>query len=816
MSIRYKIIDSRGERTIAANAFPIIIGTGPTAAINITELKPDTEAAYIGLSQQQPFVQAGTTGVDVRYNGRPLKDSVWLMHGDRLEIGSCKIRFEAQGNEFIIQVVDRKAAKAPVTAPADSGAEQTQKIDPVSFRPDRKQRRAGAAHRYRKWLGLATGLVFLLLLMVGWFVFTARQITIQIEPSPEDVSIGGSLLAPRFGGHFLLRPGKYTLHASKDCYFALKQPFEVGTDKNQTIRFKMEKLPGRISIRAHPTGDPDTPLTGARVMIDGQEFGRTPISNMEVKAGLRVVEIQAEHYQDVKTEEQVIGCPEEQTFEYALIPGWSDVFVSSIPEGATVKVNSKPVGVTPLKLELPEGKYQLQISAEGFKNWQTRLAVVPNQPQSIKDVQLQPADGTLSLKTTPSGASVTIDRKFAGKTPLKLPLQADVPHEIQISKAGYENAAQTVRVVTGKVKTMTVKLKPVLGVIQFEVEPADAQLIVDGKNRGPVPAKLNLLAVRHQLEFKKPGYEPYQTQITPRPGFPQIIKITLKRSQSSPADPAGVIRAKNGYRLKLIRPRPFTMGSSRREQGRRTNETLRKINLQRPFYMGLREISNREFKQFLASHNSGIFNGQPLSEGDQPAVQLTWQQAALFCNWLSARESLPPVYVQKGGRLVATNPVGIGYRLPTEAEWEYCARFTSKSAGLKYPWGNQFPPTTPSGNYADKSAKKLLADIIENYEDGFPGSSPPAKFKANGLGLFDLGGNVAEWCHDFYTIYTYNSSKADIDPTGPPEGNHHVVKGASWKHATMSRLRLAYRDYSDGKRPDLGFRICRYSTAPGK
>jgi len=150
--------------------------------------------------------------------------------------------------------------------------------------------------------------------------------------------------------------------------------------------------------------------------------------------------------------------------------------------------------------------------------------------------------------------------------------------------------------------------------------------------------------------------------------------------------------------------------------------------------------------------------------------------------------------------------------LPTEAEWEYCARFTKTQGSLKYPWGNQFPPTLPSGNYADMSAKNLLPAYIENYNDGYPVTAPVAKFKANDLGIYDLGGNVAEWCHDFYTIYTYNTNEADIDPSGPLEGKHHVIKGASWKYASMSKLRLAYRDYSDAKRPDLGFRICRYAN----
>jgi formylglycine-generating enzyme required for sulfatase activity len=573
----------------------------------------------------------------------------------------------------------------------------------------------------------------------------------------------------------------------------------------------MEKLPGRLSVHAHQSGKPQLLLNGASVIIDGQQVAITPVENIEVKAGRRVLEIHADNYQDIKTEVQIDGCSAEQAFEFALVPGWSDVFISSIPEGAAVSVDGKSVGNTPLKIELPEGNYLLQIDADGFKTWQTQLSVGLNQAQNITDIQLQPADGILAVQTQPSGANVTIGQKFVGKTPIRVQLSANTQHEIRISKAGYQKASRRVQVSTGKLKKLAVDLKPILGVIHFKVAPADAQLLVNGENRGAVPATLKLVAVSHLLEIKKKGYKPFQTRITPRPGYPQEIKITLTRLKSKPKVQTGVITAKNDYPLKLIRPQPFTMGSSRREQGRRSNETLRKINLQRPFYMGIKEVTNKEFKQFLADHQSGAFKGQRLSQDDHPAVQVTWEQAALFCNWLSAKESLPPVYIKKGNRLVAAEPVGTGYRLPTEAEWEYCARFAKNQASIKYPWGNRFPPTTPSGNYADTSGKNLLPAYIQDYNDGYPVTAPVAKFKANDLGLYDLGGNVAEWCHDFYTIYTYNTNKADIDPSGPPEGKHHVVRGSSWKYASISKLRLAYRDYSDGKRPDLGFRVCRYS-----
>lgn len=811
MNIRYKIRDAEGERSVAEDGFPIIIGAGPTADIRISDLKSEAEVAYIGLSQKRPFVQVGQSDVTVQYNHRKLKESDWLMHADLLEIGSCKINFKFEGSEFIIEVASRQTAADTDKPPTAAGTDAELKIKPLSFRLQRRGPAGGSIRHYRRFIGLTIGLAFFLLIIAAWFVFTAKQITIHIDPQPDQISISGSLIAPRFGGHYLLRPGTYTLHAAKECYFALEQPFEVGADKSQAVRFEMERLPGRISLQAHQSGDPTAPVNGARIIIDGSEVGITPISNLSVKAGPRVLEIQMDNYQDIKTEVQIAGCPQEQSFDFALIPGWSDVFISSIPVGAVVSVGGKPAGNTPLKIELPEGNHLLQISAEGFKTWQTQLTVKPNQPQSIKDIRLQTADGTLALQTQPAGANITIDEKFVGKTPLTVKLSANTEHEIRISKAGYENESRQVQVATGKMKKLAVDLKPMMGVIRFVVEPADAQLVLDGKNQGKVPRELELVAVSHQLEILKKGYKPYQTRITPRPGFPQEIKITLSRLKSEPTGPADVITAQNGYALKLVRPGPFTMGSSRREQGRRTNETLRKIILQRPFYMGKREVTNKAFRIFLAGHNSGTFKGQRLSQDDQPVVQVTWEQAALFCNWLSAKESLPPVYVKKGGRLVAAEPIGNGYRLPTEAEWEYCARFTKNQGALKYPWGNQFPPTSPSGNYADTSAQKLLPAYIDNYNDGYPVTAPVATFKANDLALYDLDGNVAEWCHDFYTIYTYNTHKADIDPSGPPEGKHHVVKGASWKYASMSKLRLAYRDYSDAKRPDLGFRICRYS-----
>jgi formylglycine-generating enzyme required for sulfatase activity len=270
-----------------------------------------------------------------------------------------------------------------------------------------------------------------------------------------------------------------------------------------------------------------------------------------------------------------------------------------------------------------------------------------------------------------------------------------------------------------------------------------------------------------------------------------------------------VITSKAGE-LRLMPAGKFVMGSSRREPGRRANEAQREVELKRRFYLGTREVTNAEYRQFRAEHRSGFVAAHSLDLDRQPAVNIGWQQAAAFCNWLSEQDGLPAAYETKNGALVPIVPATTGYRLPTEAEWEWAARYERGTATRRYPWGEALPVAARSGNYADYSARIVVQDVIPDYDDGYPATAPVGSFPANALGLFDMGGNVAEWTQDLYTV-TADASQVAVDPLSNGEAGQRVIRGSSWRQSGVTDLRLTARDFGAVTRTDLGFRLARYA-----
>ena len=356
-------------------------------------------------------------------------------------------------------------------------------------------------------------------------------------------------------------------------------------------------------------------------------------------------------------------------------------------------------------------------------------------------------------------------------------------------------------------------MPPQYATLFISAQPADAGLSVDGKSVGEATRRLRLTARKHTLAFSKPGYVTQQFTVNPRAGVSQNLDVTLKTVAQAKADATpDTLTTAAGQVMRLVRPAAaFRMGASRREAGRRANESRRLVQLTRPFYVSEKEVTNSEFRLFRPSHSSGNVDGAGLDGADQPVVQVGWDDAARYCNWLSQKDGLAVAYQEKGGHMVASRPATKGYRLPSEAEWVYVARVLGRQSPARYPWSGSYPPTTVAGNFADTQISDTLADVVPGYDAGYRGTAAVGSFAAGPAGFYDLGGNVAEWINDFYAVYPGEAERLVQDPIGPAAGKHHVVRDSSWRRGNITELRLSYRDYSREPRSDLGFRIARYA-----
>jgi formylglycine-generating enzyme required for sulfatase activity len=814
---RLVVRDALGERHFAAENFPLPIGgAGNPGPGNLIVLagRPAATEAWLGVHEDQMFVQPAE-GAEVLHNGARVQRSTWLKPGDVVNLGQARLRFTQHEDQRILEVDDGSSGNitAPpvIVASARVHGESDSAAEPIAAIPFRAGQ--GRTQR-RRWLfnpaRLVLALVALVVAAALWFIFTAISVSVVVNPATAKVNVDGVLPAVPLGNRFLLRPGAYRVHAAQVGYTPAELKINVTAGPNQQFVLTLAKLPGRLRIEAPAT---------AQVTIDGKERGAAP-GEFELTPGRHTLGIAAARYQPFTADVDVEGAGKSQTFTPALVPAWADVTVTSEPPGAQLLVNSEPRGTTPLTTQILSGSHPVELRLEGFKPWTTDVQVKANEPMTLGPVRLGLPDGRLAVRSEPAGASVSVGGVYRGQTPLDIELRPDVPQSIMLTKAGYESTTRAVTMAPGERKNLSVPLSGVFGEITLRAQPADAQVfidgqvldgqVLDGKTGGNGSRTLRLVAASHEIQVRKPGFVDFKTTVTPRPGLPQVIEATLLTAeQTRVASIPAQVTSKADQQLRLMPLGKFTMGSPRREPGRRPNEAQHDVEFKRSFYIGVKEVTNAGFRRFRPDHHSGIAGPNTLDLENQPVVGVNWNVAAAYCNWLSEQEGLPPAYKKEGDTFIAVKPMTTGYRLPTDAEWEWAARYAGGGKFRRYPWGDTLPVAPASGNYADASARIVLQDIVPDYDDGFVATAPVAKFPPNTLGLYDIGGNVAEWAHDYYTVSS-DAAQVAVDPLGPELGKSHVIRGSSWRQSSVTDLRLSARDFGDGARNDVGFRIARY------
>jgi formylglycine-generating enzyme len=258
----------------------------------------------------------------------------------------------------------------------------------------------------------------------------------------------------------------------------------------------------------------------------------------------------------------------------------------------------------------------------------------------------------------------------------------------------------------------------------------------------------------------------------------------------------------------------FTMGSDALPRG--AESPAHRVSLS-PFYLSITEITVRQFREFISAtgyltdaerEGSALVFDRVVGEGfrripgaswknpgfaqddGHPASCLTWRDAVRFCAWRSAADGLAPAYAFKPGG-ISRRKGAAGWRLPTEAEWEYAAR-----------GGNL------GGDYAFSGSDDFMDVAWTGVTTGWQ-SHPVASKAPNALGLHDMSGNVAEWCSDRFGPYPEDSI---MDPEGPPSGSFRVLRGGSWMgfaHPTEGRVEVRRFAFESDAYDYIGFRVAR-------
>jgi formylglycine-generating enzyme required for sulfatase activity len=277
-----------------------------------------------------------------------------------------------------------------------------------------------------------------------------------------------------------------------------------------------------------------------------------------------------------------------------------------------------------------------------------------------------------------------------------------------------------------------------------------------------------------------------------------LMMTILPNSRKSTSIGLELMRIDAGY---------FHMGSPTSEKNRRPDEDRHEVRIREPFYLGVYEVTQEEYNKVMSFNPSWFTENGPGKDNVRgfdtsrfPVERVTWYDAIEFCNLLSKRDGFAAYYKIAGKNVTIAG--GNGYRLPTEAEWEFACR-----AHTEGPYYFRNNPGGREGNFK--------SSIVPGGYGGGPAwqalnrTTKAGSYPANAYGLYDMLGNVGEWCWDYYDKSYYVKSPG-TDPPGPPTGDHRVVRGGSWlvtegscRSASRFMLAPGERDYN------VGFRVAR-------
>ena len=426
---------------------------------------------------------------------------------------------------------------------------------------------------------------------------------------------------------------------------------------------------------------------------------------------------------------------------------------------------------------LAYGSHTYKVEAGGYISKSGSFTIGKGDMTPIS-VSLVSALATLNVSCSTPAVSLYVDKKSVGSLPWNGNLKEGM-HLLEVRKDGYRSQQKTIQLAQQqKLDVAFDALSAIQGNLSVNFKPFGSDVYVDGVKVGQSPRVFNgVLVGNHNVEIRKSGYATSRQTVTISEGQTASISgsltsstssstaNTLSSSGSSLSGNALTIPVKNGINIEMVKVEAgsFNMGATpEMENPWEDEKPVHRVTLTNDYYIGKYEVTQALW-QAVMGKNPSWFKGN-----DLPVELVSWNDCQDFISKLNAM-------------------TGKRFRLPTEAEWEYAARGGKKSRGYQYSGSNTLGDVAW---YSDNSGSKTHA----------VGTKQP-----NELGIYDMAGNVDEWCQDWYVSY---SSSPQTNPTGAASGSVRVSRGGSWDFSARG-CRSSYRrgNTPDFRNGDQGLRL---------
>ncbi|HEY2125430.1 MAG TPA: bifunctional serine/threonine-protein kinase/formylglycine-generating enzyme family protein [Chthoniobacterales bacterium] len=513
---------------------------------------------------------------------------------------------------------------------------------------------------------------------------------------------------------------------------------------------------------------------GALVVL-GDHASKSPATFTDLEPRKYSVRIMSPGYDPVEAALDLSGRKVTDLPVFQLVRSRGSIAIEAQPPDARYVLRSEDgkisrTGALPAKIsDLPTGNYSL-VARDG--DWEMTDTVEIKRGELTRKA-FAFVTVSLSITSDPPGANILVDGVDKGPSPVRLDLPARA-HEVVARMNGWPEQKRPVTLEAGKENAVHFVFAN--GSVKLTSAPGGAKVMASGRELGQTPLV---------IEEVKPGPVTYELRLA---GY----KATSINGQVEPQQQAFL-----AARLeKSLSPEPGQPW---------TNSLGMKFVPLGNIQMSVWETRVQDYEAF-ASVTGHHHDAPDFAQGPtHPVVKVNWPDAVAFCKWLTDKERDENVLEARQF-----------YRLPTDAEWSAAVGLKTEGGNTpeardgkirnEFPWGKQWPPPNGAGNYADKGAQRTRGGVIESYKDGFAQTAPAGSFRPNALGLYDLGGNVWEWCAEGY--------RGD---SGPAAGRDWgVLRGGSWATSSRSELLSSYRNVVDRNERDViyGFR-CVLASSPG-